>query len=614
VDIVNDIYFEFGLNGILSPDNQGNPIHFRNPMQHALGGGAYGNSLTFAATASGEFFDLPAGSLIDGRPTSVIRVAAPTDGSAFGADTGVRYSILDLLSADRVEAAFPTGVAYWGNSCGEGQSSEIVLVDAIDFADVVAELDPSLLMVSADEPTVSNVADFQCQLGLNNSVELSWRGTGRYAQLEIARRSLTDDSRAEWKEGIFTYSTADGDDPEEHLDVTIRVPADGTYEYRVRATGEDGDEAAEVFSVVTIGRGAPESSHPVPPGADNSPRNPRGPRPAPFAVTHTGQSVYAVDFNTGVAQQFVRGTLEHVGEVRGPFANDGKTTGVAFNSGDGKLYWIGRLLEGSHAIQSTDRNGGTRGPRLPVQFPIPFLRSPVLGDLSYDAERDQFWVADIFNNILFAIAPDGSYRENTVIENPLLDGLLSGGVAVAAADADGVTLDIAVGPADGIVDRLLRNRYELTSLDSPLEEYRLDLARVTGSAAVGGVDVMTVGEEEMQLVAGYDTARLYRLSLEPAEVVGNPFRRGDINNDGAQNISDPSFLLSFLFKGGPAPTCDNAADVDDSGVIDLTDAIALFNYLFRGMAQPAPPFLACGFDATPSDLECESSFCSEQEP
>ena len=57
---------------------------------------------------------------------------------------------------------------------------------------------------------------------------------------------------------------------------------------------------------------------------------------------------------------------------------------------------------------------------------------------------------------------------------------------------------------------------------------------------------------------------------------------GDVNGDGSVNLGDPSFLLNYLFSGGPSTWCDLAADVDKNDRINLSDAVYLLNHLFVG--------------------------------
>jgi hypothetical protein len=81
------------------------------------------------------------------------------------------------------------------------------------------------------------------------------------------------------------------------------------------------------------------------------------------------------------------------------------------------------------------------------------------------------------------------------------------------------------------------------------------------------------------------------------------FFRGDANFDLTVNISDPIFTLGYLFLGGGAPPCEDAADADDNGKLELTDAVLTLNYLFNPAGKTlAPPHPERGRDARPDDL------------
>ena len=54
---------------------------------------------------------------------------------------------------------------------------------------------------------------------------------------------------------------------------------------------------------------------------------------------------------------------------------------------------------------------------------------------------------------------------------------------------------------------------------------------------------------------------------------------GKANHDSLFDISDPIYLLSYLFLGGPRP-CSNSADANNDGNLDLSDAIFLLELLF----------------------------------
>jgi hypothetical protein len=66
------------------------------------------------------------------------------------------------------------------------------------------------------------------------------------------------------------------------------------------------------------------------------------------------------------------------------------------------------------------------------------------------------------------------------------------------------------------------------------------------------------------------------------------FDRGDVNADREFDVFDVTYLIDYLFSGGPAPLPVIAAgDVDGNGVGDVLDLIYLIAYVFSG--GPAPP-------------------------
>lgn len=79
------------------------------------------------------------------------------------------------------------------------------------------------------------------------------------------------------------------------------------------------------------------------------------------------------------------------------------------------------------------------------------------------------------------------------------------------------------------------------------------------------------------------------------------FRRGLVNNDSSIDIADPVFALTYLFMGGAAPFCLDAAEANDDGILDIADPIYILNYLLMGMPVPPPPFAEPGLDPTTED-------------
>ena len=67
--------------------------------------------------------------------------------------------------------------------------------------------------------------------------------------------------------------------------------------------------------------------------------------------------------------------------------------------------------------------------------------------------------------------------------------------------------------------------------------------------------------------------------------VGN---RGDMNGDGypAVTVTDAVYLIDFIFRGGPAPACEDEGDVNNDNIVDIDDLIFIIDRICRG--GPAP--------------------------
>ncbi len=86
----------------------------------------------------------------------------------------------------------------------------------------------------------------------------------------------------------------------------------------------------------------------------------------------------------------------------------------------------------------------------------------------------------------------------------------------------------------------------------------------------------------------------------------NEFIRGDSNDDGFVDISDPLHILGFLFGGGEIPPCRAASDANDSARIDISDALLLLNFLFGDGFPPSAPYPEPDRDPT-FDLGCREA-------
>jgi hypothetical protein len=85
------------------------------------------------------------------------------------------------------------------------------------------------------------------------------------------------------------------------------------------------------------------------------------------------------------------------------------------------------------------------------------------------------------------------------------------------------------------------------------------------------------------------------------------FIRGDADMSGGLSLTDAVIALNYLFLGGRAPACLDAADANDSGHVDISDAVAILSTLFMGQSMIDLPYPLRGQDATPDDLgDCGS--------
>jgi len=65
--------------------------------------------------------------------------------------------------------------------------------------------------------------------------------------------------------------------------------------------------------------------------------------------------------------------------------------------------------------------------------------------------------------------------------------------------------------------------------------------------------------------------------------------RGDVNYDlSGPNVADLTYLVDYLFRGGPPPPCPEEGDVNGDGNTNVADLTYLVDYLFRGGPPPPP--------------------------
>jgi len=71
--------------------------------------------------------------------------------------------------------------------------------------------------------------------------------------------------------------------------------------------------------------------------------------------------------------------------------------------------------------------------------------------------------------------------------------------------------------------------------------------------------------------------------------VVNGYIVGDVDGSGAIDVADLTYLVNYLFIGGPAPVPEESGNLDCNGEIDVADLTFLVAYLFLGGPEPVCP-------------------------
>jgi hypothetical protein len=100
--------------------------------------------------------------------------------------------------------------------------------------------------------------------------------------------------------------------------------------------------------------------------------------------------------------------------------------------------------------------------------------------------------------------------------------------------------------------------------------------------------------------------QVFRPNLVDGKVtIRKAFIRGDSNQDKRVDIADVIYVLNYVFLGGSAPKCIDAADSNNDSRLDISDSIFFLDYLFKGGPQPSSPFPIPGVDPDHDTLGCD---------
>jgi hypothetical protein len=71
------------------------------------------------------------------------------------------------------------------------------------------------------------------------------------------------------------------------------------------------------------------------------------------------------------------------------------------------------------------------------------------------------------------------------------------------------------------------------------------------------------------------------------DIVAQSFIRGDLNDDMSLDLSDITFLISYMFVDVAPPIHPESADANSDGRVNIADAMFLIRYIFSGGPEPA---------------------------
>ena len=72
-------------------------------------------------------------------------------------------------------------------------------------------------------------------------------------------------------------------------------------------------------------------------------------------------------------------------------------------------------------------------------------------------------------------------------------------------------------------------------------------------------------------------------------VIALQYMCGDVDDNELVNLLDITYLISYLYMGGPPPEPIESADVNSDYAVNLLDITYLINFLYKGGQEPNCP-------------------------
>ena len=146
-------------------------------------------------------------------------------------------------------------------------------------------------------------------------------------------------------------------------------------------------------------------------------------------------------------------------------------------------------------------------------------------------------------------------------------GNVTGSHAASDVDVSSLLINGTIPPsATEIIPAMVGFEGEVLAITIPMEDF-----------------IYSYGAFRDTVMEKYSVAGVFTDDV-PFEVEGAVTLRGpiagDVNLDGTVDISDITYMVAYMFGGGPVPRSLLTADLDDTGVIDISDLTGLIEMVF----------------------------------
>lgn len=433
-------------------------------------------------------------------------------------------------------------------------------------------------------PDIIPPNQLSCRLSVNGQVVLNWtnNGSGPGGSYQGAIQLL--------RNGI-AFHTVEGNTTS-HIDSTP-VNGPSTYSLRAAEDGSFGEIGCECSAVVGPG------------GVINWTTSPSGGCYDLTLVPHNGK-IYLTDDSTGTIS-ILDADLNEVDQESfpSPWPNPG---GIAFVPAI-ELGFPPQIYEDFLAISNTSDNrlrlaslaNPESGTTISLRFPVE-VENPRIGGLTYIPSdipsRQRFVVTEKGSKEIYIFRTNGNLVRSCSPPSLFIDVAIGSGITY-----DPIRDTFLTGFEDGVVRELYTDGPPGTCpLTAP--SFEIDMEGVgTAFDQAGHLGGIQISENTLLLcLSGNGT--VFRILLFP---FGPDFIRGDFDRDSDVNVTDAVSIARYLFLRGTSPVCMDAADSNDDGMLDISDPVYLLFYLFIGNSPPPPaPFPEAGIDPTFRDnLGCQ---------